>query len=258
MPMTPPPPAPSRPMTWSTSARVRSSFWPLRASEPIASTHRGPAPRLGFVMPSEGHQPPTTRQLGPTARVTSAPEVTTATGVPIHDPVVARAAAGVRAAPAVRALRAAATAGEAARPRSAPAYSLVTRSRSGPGAPATPEAAGADVEGGAPVPDAAGASGTPGGARARTRGCGGLAGAGAEDQDSHRCSGDRCGARAAENHLATLDDPCRRAGRRPTGPGTEAAPTLSRRGCRSARGGRSPTAVSGTGCRAAGCRCTAS
>ena len=56
MPMTPPPPLPSTPMTWSTSARVRSRGWPLRASDPMASTQRGPPPRLGVGDP-QGRPP---------------------------------------------------------------------------------------------------------------------------------------------------------------------------------------------------------
>src|SRR4051794_14390667 len=134
-PMTAPPPDPSVPMTWSTSARVRSSGWPFRASDPMASTQRGPVPRLGFATPSEGHQPPTTFHVGPTASVTSSPAVTTATGVPIHDPTFAVASTGPAA--FLRALSAAAAVGEDVRVRSPPAYNAVTRVASGAGAPAT-------------------------------------------------------------------------------------------------------------------------
>ena len=145
MPMTPPPPLPSTPMTWSTSARVRSSGWPLRASEPIASTQRGPPPRLGVATPSDGHQPPTTFHVGPTASVTSSPAVTTATGVPIHEPTSAVAVTGPG--DAVRVLRAAAAVGEDVCVRSPPAYTVETSAAKGAGAPLTrtPEDEGADV-----------------------------------------------------------------------------------------------------------------
>jgi hypothetical protein len=76
----------------------------------MASTHRGPDPRLGFATPSAGHQPPTTFHVGPTARVTSSPAVTTATGVPIHDPTFAVAASGPPA--VLRAFSAAAAVGD--------------------------------------------------------------------------------------------------------------------------------------------------
>src|SRR3954451_9562328 len=134
-PMTPPPPEPSVPMTWSTSARVRSSGWPFRASDPMASTQRGPVPRLGFATPSEGHQPPTTFHVGPTASVTSSPAVTTATGVPIHEPTSALAVTGP--VPALRVWRAAAAEGEDVRVRSPPAYTVETSAAKGAGAPFT-------------------------------------------------------------------------------------------------------------------------
>src|SRR3954447_728870 len=156
-PMTPPPPDPSVPMTWSTSARVRSSGWPFRASDPMASTQRGPVPRLGFATPSEGHQPPTTFHVGPTASVTSSPAVTTATGVPIHDPTFAVASTGPAA--FLRALSAAAAVGEDVCVRSPPAYNAVTSVASGAGAPITraPELevtdAGAPASAVEPAPD---------------------------------------------------------------------------------------------------------
>src|SRR4051794_7169164 len=160
MPMTPPPPLPSMPMTWSTSARVRSSGWPLRASEPIASTQRGPPPRLGLVTPSDGHHPPTTFHVGPTASVTSSPAVTTATGVPIHEPTSALAVTGP--VPALRVLRAAAAAGEDVRVRSPPAYTVETSAAKGAGAPLTrtPEDEGADA-GVAPSSEADAPAGAP-------------------------------------------------------------------------------------------------
>ena len=117
----------------------------LRASEPIASTQRGPPPRLGFATPSDGHQPPTTFHVGPTASVTSSPAVTTATGVPIHEPTSALAVTGPG--DAVRVLRAAAAEGEDVRVRSPPAYTVETSAAKGAGAPLTrtPEDEGADV-----------------------------------------------------------------------------------------------------------------
>src|SRR5829696_2240745 len=144
IPMTPPPPVPSTPMTCSTSARVRSSGCPLRASEPMASTQRGPAPRLGPATPSDGHQPPTTFHVGPTARVTSSPAVTTATGVPIHEPTFAVASTGPRA--ALRALSAVPAEGEVVCVRSPPAYTLETSAASGAGAPLTRTPEGAADE----------------------------------------------------------------------------------------------------------------
>ena len=101
----------------------------------MASTQRGPAPRLGFATPSEGHQPPTTFHVGPTAKVTSSPAVTTATGVPIHDPTFAVADTAKVA--GVRALSAAAAVGEAVLARSPPAYTVETSAARGAGAPRT-------------------------------------------------------------------------------------------------------------------------
>src|SRR6478752_5533486 len=150
MPMTPPPPLPSTPMTWSTSARVRSRGWPLRASDPMASTQRGPPPRLGPVTPRDGHQPPTTFHVGPTARVTSWPAVTTATGVPIHDPTLAAAVTGPVA--GLRALSAAPAEGEDVCVRSPPAYTVATGAGREPGAPLT-RTPDVGAEDGAALPD---------------------------------------------------------------------------------------------------------
>ena len=86
--MTPPPPLPSMPSTWRVSPRLPLSGSSGRASEPTTSRNRGPLPRSG-PLPSEGHQPPTTFQFGPTARVTSSPAVTTATFSDFQVPMVA-------------------------------------------------------------------------------------------------------------------------------------------------------------------------
>src|SRR6476661_7984413 len=117
----PPPPWPSTPTTCRLSARERSTFWPcrVRASDPMSSTRRLP-PSCGALTPRDGHQPPTTRQVGAlTARVTSLPAVTTAIGVPFQVPVRPVSATGVL--DVRREASAAATvAGAATRP---PAYS---------------------------------------------------------------------------------------------------------------------------------------
>src|SRR6476646_7761 len=136
MPMTPPPPRPSDPTTWRLSARVWLRSSPGRASDPMTSTHSGPPlPRLGVATPSEGHQPPTTFHVGPTASVTSWPAVTTATGVPIHDPTLAVAVTGPVA--GLRALSAAPAVGEDVCVRSPPAYTVETSAASEAGAPLT-------------------------------------------------------------------------------------------------------------------------
>src|SRR6478752_3132378 len=141
----PPPPWPSTPTTCRLSARERSTFWPcrVRASDPMSSTRRLP-PSCGPVTPRDGHQPPTTRQVGVlTASVTSFPAVTTAIGVPFHVPVVpvsATAVFGVRR----EASAAATAAGAATRP---PAYSgrtAAVRSTGRP-RPLTPLGAGLGV-----------------------------------------------------------------------------------------------------------------
>ncbi len=62
------------------SPRERRTSSPGRASEPTTSTRRTPVGWAATFM--EGHQPPTTRQVGAlTSRVTSLPAVTTAIGV---------------------------------------------------------------------------------------------------------------------------------------------------------------------------------
>ena len=76
-------------MTCRASPRVPASFWSARASLPMTSTNRGPFPSWGVGLSREGHQPPTTFHVGPTARVTSSPAMTTATFSPFHVPVVA-------------------------------------------------------------------------------------------------------------------------------------------------------------------------
>src|SRR6478672_5477400 len=83
IPTMPPPPLPSTPTMWMLSPRCLATTCRYRASDPMNSTRRAP-PSAGLVRPSDGHQPPTTFHFGPTARVTSLPDETTATGIFFH------------------------------------------------------------------------------------------------------------------------------------------------------------------------------
>ena len=83
------------PITCNVSPRLPSSGSSGRASLPMTSTNRGPLPSCGVALPSDGHQPPTTFQVGPTASVTSSPTVTTATFSDFQVPTVAFASTPV-------------------------------------------------------------------------------------------------------------------------------------------------------------------